>query len=172
MNKTLSPEVVFLLMLIFCGVGSVAGQANLQPAGDRPQLEQRDEIKRPNLLRILDLSPAQLLEVRRINQARKPLMEAAQMRLGDANRALDETIYADTFDEAAFESRLKDVQAARAEVARLRFTSEMNIRKILTPEQIARFRVLRRQFAPGQDRRGPRGLDRKNIIPRRARRIP
>jgi Spy/CpxP family protein refolding chaperone len=171
MNTKLSPKFLFLFMLAFGGVGSALAQNNLRPADDRPPFEQRGEIKRPNLLRILGLSPVQMQEVRRINQARKPQMDAAQIRLRDANRALDEAIYADNFDAAAFDARLKDVQAAHAEVARLRFTSEMNIRKILTPDQLARFRELRRQFAP-PDERVPPGMDDKNRIPRRAKRVP
>jgi len=171
MKRVLSPEFVFVVMLAFCGVGSALAQNNLRPADDRPPFEQRGESKRPNLLRILGLSPSQMQEIRRINQARKPQMDAAQMRLRDANRALDEAIYTDNFDAAAFDARLKDVQAAHAEVARLRFTSEMNIRKILTPDQLGRFRELRRQFAP-PDQRVPPGMDDKNPMPRRAKRIP
>jgi Spy/CpxP family protein refolding chaperone len=109
-----------------------------------------------------------MIEVRRVNQSRKAQMDAAQGRLRDANQALDEAIYADNFDQAAFDSRLKEVQAAQADLVRLRFTNEMNIRKILTPDQLARFRELRRQFAPPPpNRRVPRGIDDKNIIPRR-----
>src|ERR1044071_5515930 len=147
MYRILSPKFVFLVLLAFGSVGSVAAQGNLQPVGDRPPVDEKGEAERPNLLRILGLSPAQMLEVRRINQARKPQMDVAQNRLRDANRALDEAIYADNFDQATFDSRLKEVQTAHAEVARLRFTNEMNIRKILTAEQLARFRDLRREFA-------------------------
>ena len=76
-------------------------------------------------------------------------------RLHNANRALDEAIYADTVDEAAFQSRLKEVNQAQAEVARLRFTNELAVRKILTADQLARFRDLRRRFAPPPDHDGP-----------------
>jgi len=172
MYRILSPKFVLLALLALGCAGAVSAQGNLQPVGDRPPPEERGEMKRPNLIRILGLSPAQMMEVRRVNQARKPQMDAAQGHLQEANRALDEAIYADNFDQATFDSRLKEVQAAHAEVARLRFTNEMNIRKILTPEQLARFRELRRKFAPPPDQRVPRGVDDKNPIPRRARRIP
>src|SRR6185437_14226405 len=44
-------------------------------------------------------------------------------------------------------ARLNELQQAQAEVARIRFTNELAIRKILTPEQLGRFRDLRREFA-------------------------
>ena len=170
MNRILSPKFVLFALLAFGLVSTASAQRNLQPVGDRPPPDERGEAKRPNLLRILGLSPAQMMQVRRVNQARKSQMDDAQGRLRDANQALDEAIYADNFDQAAFDSRLKEVQAAQADLARLRFTNEMNIRKILTPEQLARFRDLRRQFAPPPpDQRVPRGVDDKNPIPRRVR---
>jgi Spy/CpxP family protein refolding chaperone len=122
---------------------------------------------------MLGLTPDQFRQIRKMNQARKPEMDRAAMRLRMANRALDESIYADTVDEAAFQGRLKELQAAQADVARLRFTSELGVRKILTPEQLARFRELRQQFAPPQpDQPGPTGVDDKNPVPRTQRKIP
>ena len=172
MNRILSPKFILLAMLAFGSASALFAQGNLQPVDDRPSPEERGEMKRPNLLRTLGLSRAQMMQVRRVNQARKPQVDAAQGRLRDANRALDEAIYADNFDQSSFDSRLKELQAAQADLARLRFTSEMNIRKILTPEQLARFRDLRRRYVPPSDQRVPRGVDDKNPIPRRARRIP
>jgi Spy/CpxP family protein refolding chaperone len=54
---------------------------------------------------------------------------------------------------------LKEFQAAQTHVARLRFESELAIRKVLTPEQLTRFRELRRAFGENRDnlRRGRRG---------------
>ena len=90
-----------------------------------------------------------------MNQARKPLMDAAMVRVRNANRALDEAIYADNLDEAAFQANLKEVQLAQADAAKLRYLNELGLRKILTPEQLARFRELRQRFAPPNDRQGP-----------------
>ena len=173
MKTLLSPKTVLILSLLFLIAGLANAQDNPRPDFDRPPIDEGPQGKRPNLLRILGLTPAQVQQVRRINQERKPLMDMALRRLGQANRALDEAIYSDTFDQALFESRLKDHQLAQAEVARLRFTGEMNIRKILTQDQLARFRELRRQFAPPPQRQRPRPqtVDDKNFI-RRNTKVP
>jgi Spy/CpxP family protein refolding chaperone len=156
MNKMLSPKLVLLVIIALAGSISVFAQDNPPPDNARPQNDVRPQAKRPDLIRSLGLSPEQLQQVRKMNQARKPLMDAAMVRVRNANRALDEVIYADNLDEAAFQANLKEVQLAQAEAAKLRYLNELGIRKILTPEQLARFRELRQRFAPPpNDRQGP-----------------
>jgi len=170
MNKMLSPRLVLLTVVVLAGFTSVFAQDNPPPDATRPPAEQGQKIKRPDLLRILGLTPEQMQQVRRMNQQRKPLMDAAMVRLRNANRALDEAIYADNFDEAIFQASLKELQLAQADAAKLRFLNELGVRKILTPEQLARFRDLRRKFAPqpdGQgappdDKGGPQGPPRRS----------
>ena len=99
-----------------------------------------------NALKQLGLSRDQLQRIRALNQERKPLMDAAQMRLRMANRSLDGTIYSDTATETDFQARLKDFQMAQAEVAKIRFMNEFGVRRILTAEQLTRFRQLRDRF--------------------------
>ncbi len=101
---------------------------------------------RTNALRQLGLSREQLQRIRRLNMERKPLMDAAQMRLRQANRALDDAIYSDTATEADVQARLRDFQFAQGEVIRIRFMNEYGVRRILTPEQLTRFRILRQRF--------------------------
>jgi Spy/CpxP family protein refolding chaperone len=125
------------------------------------------ENRRPNLLAELGLSPEQVQQVRRMNQERRPAMMVAQRRMRDANRDLDMAIYGDTVSDAEFAKRLGEFQAAQAELARLRFESELSVRKVLTPEQLIRFREIRRRFAEARqqnqrqrrmNRRGGGGL--------------
>jgi Spy/CpxP family protein refolding chaperone len=132
--------------MLLAAFGVAAAQDNPPPDGPKPP--QGGQPQRPNLFRVLGLSPDQLQQIRKLNQERKPQMDAATLRLREANRALDEAIYADNLDEALVQIRLKDLQAAQAEVARLRFTGELQIRRILTPDQLTRFRELRKQFQP------------------------
>jgi Spy/CpxP family protein refolding chaperone len=157
MNKMLSPKLILLTTFVFVGCMSAFGQDNPPPDNARPPFGQDEgaKPKRPDLLRTLGLSPEQMQQIRKMNQQRKPLMDAAMVRLRNANRALDEAIYADNFDEATFQASLKELQLAQADAAKLRYMNELGVRKILTPEQLGRFRDLRQQFAPPRDRQGP-----------------
>lgn len=116
-----------------------------QPEGPPPGAMNEGEF-RATALRQLGLTRQQLQLIRRLNQDRKPLMDAAQMRLRQANRALDEAIYSDNASDEQFQARLKDFQAAQAEVARLRFAHEFGVRRVLSPDQLMRFRQMRQRF--------------------------
>jgi len=128
--------------------GPPDGRPLAQPQGVRNQA-----------LRQLGLSPEQFRQIRRINMERKPLMDEAQKRLRMANRALDEAIYANNANEAEVQARLKDLQAAQAEVAKIRFMSEFAHRRVLTAEQLERFRELRRRFDEGRPMPQNRSFD-------------
>jgi Spy/CpxP family protein refolding chaperone len=114
---------------------------NPEPGVNRPR---RD---RPNLIEQLGLSPEQIQQFRKLNAEHRPLMNTAQKRLGDANRELDMAIYADTVSDDVVRAKLRLFQDAQAEVNRLRFANELNIRRILTQDQLVRFRDIRRQYA-------------------------
>ena len=161
--------VLATLAIVFTGTIVAFGQDNPPPAQPfaAEQAAERQP-QRPNLLRDLGLSPDQVQAIRRMNRAQKPLIEAAAERLRNANRLLDEAIYADNLDENLVNERIREVQSAQAEISRLRFEAELNLRKILTPEQLSKFREIRRRFVPaGQPRQGevsPAGEFRKNPL--------
>jgi Spy/CpxP family protein refolding chaperone len=159
----------FLLAAILAAfsVVAIAGQNGPPPDGQRPDGRMgpppdgrmgppsQDGQGPPNgqrpgdrgaLLRELGLSKEQAQAVRRMMQARKPIMDAAQDRLHDANKALDEAIYADTLNEQDIQAKMKEAQLAQAEVVKLRFMNELEVRKVLTPEQLVKFRDLREKF--------------------------
>jgi len=150
--RNLSPKAffIFLAVIVCTAAGTSFGQNDAPPDGPPPQRPGVQD-DRPNLLRELGLTPEQGQQLRRLNQARKPMMDEAQQRLREANRALDIAIYSDTLSEEDVAARLKDFQAAQAEVARIRFNSELSVRKILTPEQLTRFRRLRERFARARE---------------------
>lgn len=171
--KNLSPmfNILFVSAALFCFADSVSAQDQPPPDAPKAQFDRLPpEDRRPNLLRELGLSPDQIHQIRRLNQERKPLMEQAVRRLREANRNLDVAIYADSVNDDDVSARLKEFQIAQAEVAKLRFSSELNVRKILTPDQLVRFRELRRRFAEARQdfrkqRRGgerPRSFRRLN----------
>lgn len=101
---------------------------------------------RPNVLRQLGLSRQQMEQIRRLNVERRPLMEAAQRRFREANRSLDQAIYADQVNEDEVQERIRETQLAQAELIKLRAMNEITIRRILTPDQLARFIRLRQRF--------------------------
>jgi Spy/CpxP family protein refolding chaperone len=166
MKRKLSPILFFSAAI--CLAAFAAASAQDVPTPENVNARQRPEgqpVDRPNLLRELELSPDQVRQIRLINQERKPQMDIAARRLRQANRALDEAIYSDTVNEQNFAARLAEFQAAQAQIARLRFESELNVRRVLTPEQLLRFRELRRRFAERfEDRPGPRsGPERRRL---------
>ncbi len=137
LNNILS---IFLMILV----------TNLILAQEKSPLDQKKDQPNPvqsifrlNALKELELTPDQIEKIRNINRINRPLMRAAQQRLQRANRALDEAIYSDSFDENLVEQRVKEVQAAQAEFLRLRIKTEVELRKILTLEQLQKFRQLR-----------------------------
>lgn len=144
----------FLAVLFLIGISLIApdAMAQVNPSNEaQPQQENRTPGNQPqdiraNVLRQLGLSREQIQQIRRINVERRPLMEGAQQRLKDATQALDAAIYADQINEVDVRDRLKDVQLAQAEVAKVRFMNEVAVRRILTPEQLIRFRELRERF--------------------------
>ncbi|HEX8367224.1 MAG TPA: Spy/CpxP family protein refolding chaperone [Pyrinomonadaceae bacterium] len=134
-----------IITLFVCGFIAVETKAQDEmPPDDRPPTERQR--RRPNLLQELNLSREQIQQIRRINQARRPLMQEAQQRFRQANRALDAAIYADSPNETDVQARMKEVQLAQAEIIKIRTTSELAIRKVLTPEQLVKFRELRENF--------------------------
>jgi Spy/CpxP family protein refolding chaperone len=135
---------LLLLALVFIPVSAALAQETTPtPAG--PGADKPVDF-RTNALRQLGLSRDQLQRIRVLNQERKPLMDAAQVRLRQANRALDEMIYADNATDTDVQTRLKDFQMAQAEVAKIRFLNELGVRRILTQDQLNRFRRLRERF--------------------------
>lgn len=158
MNRTIRLfPFVFVAVIAFTGL-SVSAQP---PSSERPGRERRQAgERRPNLMAELGLSPEQMQQIKTLNAERRPLMQQAQRRLREANRALDAAIYADTVNDAEVSARMADYYAAQNDAASLRFNNELAVRKILTPEQLLRFRELRKRFAEArqesQQRRGTR----------------
>ena len=133
--------------------------------GEEPATPPAQE--RPNLMRALGLRPEQVQQFRRFNQQWQPKRQEAAMQLRLANRELDAAIYADTLDEELVKTKLAAFQKAQKEVATLRFEEELAIRKILDPEQLQRFRELRRRFAENRQQRQLRRQQNPNAPLRR-----
>lgn len=150
------PKLLVFSAVMFCFAAGVFAQET--PPPERPQDARfgppggpPPEDMRPNILQELGLSREQFQAVRRLNSERKPVEQTARQRFQEANRALNMAIYADSVDEAEFRTRLSEFQTAQAELARIKFSNEMAIRKLLTPAQLIRFREIRRRFAEARE---------------------
>lgn len=132
----------YLITIIFILLFSAAAMAQEFVEGP----DTRPQPKRPNLLKELGLDETQTQQIRRIYGERGPQMKQAQMRLREANRALDEAIYDKETSDSQIQSLMKDVQSAHMEVIRIRTQTETDVRRVLTSEQLVKFRNLRRQF--------------------------
>ena len=139
-------HLIFAGAVILSVAGFAQGQSPDQPAVGGPPPGAHSPDGRGNVLRELGLTGEQAQAIRRINQERRSALDAAGRRLREANRSLDEAIYADTADDSLIKTRLAELQSAQSEAASLRFEKELAIRRVLTPEQLVRFRDLRRKF--------------------------
>lgn len=154
-----SSGTIFFFILMTLSLGAVdsfsqqGSMPNDRANSGRPAGPPQDI--RANMLRRLGLTSDQVALLRKMNAERLPKTESAQLRLRQANRSLDEAIYGDSFSQELYESRLREVQEAQAEVTRLRFEGELAIRKVLTSEQLLRFRAMRERFEQLRPQPGP-----------------
>lgn len=132
-----------LFTLLFLTLGFTAVNAQNEP--DAPK-QQFDEPRRPQLLRELGLRQEQIRQIRVINGENKEKLREANFRLREARRNLDAAIYSDNADDAFVETKLREFQNAQSEIAKIRTLTELAIRKVLTPDQLVRFRELRQRF--------------------------
>jgi Spy/CpxP family protein refolding chaperone len=129
-------------------------------AGAAAQINPNDPA---TILGHLNLSPDQITQMRSIQSESVPQAQQLNRQLNQARRALDEAIYADNADEALVEQRARDVAEAQAALVRFRAQTELRVRRILTPEQLQKFRELRADAIRErqQERRTQRRLERQ-----------
>lgn len=165
MRKFNYTALLFVALLTAFSFSTARAQGESPPL-DAPN-QNFDKKPRPSLMAELNLSKEQMQQIKIINQEKKSQMREALERLRDANRNLDEEIYADTIDEADIQARLKEVQAAHAEVSKLRSMTELAVRRILKPEQLVRFREVRQRFMERREERQNPPRDRRRNNPNR-----
>lgn len=94
-------------------------------------------------LETLQLSGEQRAQIRAIREANRDERSAVNLRLRQAQMALEDALDADNPNESVIEQRAKDVGEAQAAAIRLRSLQEVRIRRVLTLEQQAVLRDLR-----------------------------
>jgi Spy/CpxP family protein refolding chaperone len=129
---------LFLLLLAIS-----TSQAFAQTPGEGPPPEAAQDDQTQDWKGALGLTPDQVGRIRSILEEKKLERQTARRRLNQAQRALDEAIYSDSATEAVIEQRAREVAEAQAAEVRLRAMTELNIRRVLTPEQLNTFRRIR-----------------------------
>lgn len=132
---------IFLILLL------MSAAAFSQDTQVRPETTHR------NPLGALNLTKEQAAAIQRINREKRPRETAARKRFNAAREALDAAIYDAEPDENAFKAKLDEFNAARAELANVRFWGEFELRKMLTAEQLAKFREMRLRTLQRRERR-------------------
>lgn len=147
MNKQKFLSFIFagFLMIFSFSALEVKAQEEMPPPDEAPN-KREERLRRPNLLRELNLSKEQRQQIRRIHQQKKPQLGQAQQHFREANQNLDREIYADNVNEAEIRARLKEAQLAQSELVQIRTLTELEVRRILTTEQLGKFREIRENF--------------------------
>src|SRR5205085_12549525 len=115
-------------------------QVFAQNPAEAPPAEAVQEDQTQDWRERLGLTPDQVGKIRSILEEKKLERQAARRRLNQAQRALDQAIYSDDATEAAIEQRAREVAEAQAVEVRIRAITELNIRRVLTSEQLNTFR--------------------------------
>ena len=162
------------------------GGATFRVHAQEPSAEGPERREAPDLLGRLRLTPEQLQQIRQIQHDMKDERAAVGQRLRESNRALEDALDAESNDEQVIEQRIQAVNAAQNAQLRLRIQTEMRIRRVLNPDQLATLKEIRLRVGDiiraRQDRplrrpgaNGPNGLrpQRNGIAPlRRSETLP
>lgn len=144
--------ILFVAIIAFSNFAAIA-QFDDPP----PPNAQFVQNRRPNLLQELNLTREQMQQLRQLYASLQKERQQAQRRFNQANKALDEAVYADELDENLVKERMNEVQQAHAELIKTRTLMDTSVRKILTKEQLVKFNRLRKQFRPNpQNQEGER----------------
>jgi Spy/CpxP family protein refolding chaperone len=130
---------VGLVLGVAANINTAPAMAQQQQVPDTQQTQGGDPIRQ------LNLSPEQREKIRAISEDRKDERQEINRHLREANRALEEALDSDNPDETVVEQRLRDVAAAQAAQMRMRVLTEVRIRRVLSPDQLIRWRELRQQ---------------------------
>ena len=117
----------------------------------------------------LRLTPDQRQAIRRIMAENRDERQSTNRRLREANVALDQALDAEPTDENLVEQRINEVATAQAAQLRMRIHTEMRIRRVLRPEQVATLKRLRlqvRDVMNPQRRNNPRAPANQGFRPR------
>jgi Spy/CpxP family protein refolding chaperone len=127
-----------VMALLLSGGATVYAQTNQEPPIEEPIAG-----RAPDLLGRLNLSPDQLQQIRKIQRDMRDERAAANQRLRESNRALEDALDTESPEEQVIEQRIQAVNAAQNAQLRARIQTEMRIRRVLNPSQLAILKDIR-----------------------------
>ena len=149
-------------------LGVILAASGLGYSQEPPAVQQS-----PDSIEQLRLSPEQRQRIRAIREQTKTDRIAVNQRLRESNIALEQALDSDNLDENLVEQRIREVNAAQGAQLRMRIQNEVQIRRVLNPEQIATWRLLRQRTRvalralPNERRRARSMVAPGNVVPRR-----
>ena len=132
--RTTLPIVAIVVLLTV----TAAAQSTQDPQPNAPP-----QGTAPDLLEQLRLTPEQRQKIRQIQRDTKDERTAIGLRLRESNRALEDALDAEVLDDSLIEQRMQAVSAAQAAQLHLRIQTEVRIRRVLNPDQLAVWHDLR-----------------------------
>ncbi len=144
-----------LLLILLAGV-SATGQTPQQP---HPPGAHGGFSGDP--IRQLNLTPEQREQIRLIREQNRDERALVGQRVRETNRALEEALETESPDESLVEQRLREAGAAQVAATRMRILTELKIRRVLTPEQRALLRNLRRNAHDSRAQRRQEGREKR-----------
>lgn len=150
-------RIVTALCSILLSAASLAAQERLAPPSDAapgqapaqrraPAMERLEAIRYQRLQEVLGLSDEQTRALRRLATANQDALRQSMEREQAAVLALERTLAREPVDEAALARSLDAVDAARADMERLRREQIEGLSRVLTAEQRARYLLFNRRF--------------------------
>ena len=140
-------QLILFLTVLVASLSVVNAQEPQGPPPDDP-------------IQQLRLTPEQRQRIRLITEQTKDERQMVNRRFREANAALDQALDADPLDENVIEQKMAELNAAQAAQLRMRVSTEMRIRRVLTREQLATLHALRlqlRDFVNGPRPNNPAG---------------
>ncbi|HET6360680.1 MAG TPA: periplasmic heavy metal sensor [Gemmatimonadota bacterium] len=149
-------RIVLALCSILFSAASLVAQERLAPP-DRdvgpapsqrwaPAMERLEALRYQRLQAALGLSDEQTHALRRLVTANRDALRQSMEREQAAVQALERTLASEPVDEAALDQSLDAVEAARAEMERLRREQFQGLSRVLTAEQRAKYLLFNRRF--------------------------
>ncbi len=159
---------LFLAVLVLVAFASFASAQKREFASTDTK-PPRNRSKQLRIFKQLGLSQEQIQQIRQINRETRPQRRASAIRLRQTKKELDDSIYADEFDKNVVQTKLQSFLDAQAQFIKINRMNEVAIRNILTPQQIVRFRGIRKKFASRANRHGQKRQRRRGNRNRRRR---